>query len=131
MDRSVQKGNRLHFNCIRCNCPVAFSLNEVEEYPLECPECGKTYAFTDPELKKQLHQFVSLCQQIKASEEILSETHIGITVDHRNIRVPFKILLTRFNSQLDLMIGDQPVTIQFRIEPLRDQPQLISEGIPT
>ncbi len=38
------------------------------------------------------------------------------------MKIPFKLLLTRLNSTLDLMVGDDPLTIRFRVEPAKDIP---------
>ena len=42
----------------------------------------------------------------------------------RELKIPYKLLLTRLNSTLDLMVGDRPLTITFRIEPTIDTPLL-------
>jgi hypothetical protein len=66
---------------------------------------------------RQLKKFELLCRQIHHSEEILSNTSVGIFVGDREIKVPYKLLLTRLNSTLNLMMGDRPLAITFRIEP--------------
>jgi len=120
----MQKGHRLEFNCQCCQQPLQFSVFELEKATdgLICPECGLTYDFSDEALREQLRKFENLCNQIRQSEDILSNTAIGITIGDKEVRIPYKILLTRLNSVLDLRIGDRPLSIKFRIEPIEDMP---------
>lgn len=120
----MQKRHKLQFSCQACQNPICFSVFDLDnaESRIHCAECGKKYALNDETLKRQLKKFEALCRQIVESEEILSQTAVGINVGEYQVKVPYKILLTRLNSTLDLMIGNQPLSIAFRIEPLRDLP---------
>lgn len=121
----MQKGHLLEFNCLSCKQPVHFSVIHLDqkEGPISCDCCQKTYAFTDETLKRQLKKFAGLCLQLIESEEILANTAVGIDLHGSHIKIPYKLLLTRLNSSLDLMIGDKPISITFRIEPLKDIPK--------
>lgn len=118
----MQKGHNLQFDCQGCKKPVRFSVFELEQSRahIHCPHCQKTYAFSDATLIRQIKKFEALCRQIRDSEEILSHTAVGIDIADRHIKVPYKLLLTRLSSCLDLVIGNQPVSILFRIEPAKD-----------
>lgn len=118
----MQKKPLLQFNCQGCTHPVSFSVFDLEDRDalLCCSQCKKKYAFNDEILKRQLKKFEALCLQIVDSEEILGDTAIGIDIGEHHVKVPYKLLLTRLNSCLDLVIGDKPLSISFRIEPLRD-----------
>lgn len=120
----MQKGHLLQFKCQSCTQPVHFSIFEIEQQgaPIKCEHCHKKYAFYDETLIRQLKKFEALCRQLIESEEILSNTSVGIDVGEHHVKIPYKILLTRLNSSLDLVIGDQPLSISFRIEPLKDLP---------
>lgn len=121
----MQKGHCLQFDCQACQHPIHFSVFDVEkEGIIKCSECGLIYDFNDEKLRGQLKKFENLCRQIQASEEILSNTSVGIYLGDREIKIPYKLLLTRLNSTLDLMIGNQPLTVTFRIEPVLDTPML-------
>lgn len=102
--------------------PLSVFELEKNQSKIGCPHCEKQYAFTDPTLIRQIKKFEALCRQIQESEEILGQTAVGIDVGDRHIKVPYKLLLTRLSSQLDLLIGGQPVAIRFRIEPAKDLP---------
>jgi len=118
----MQKGRTLHFSCLSCQEPIHFSIFDLEKvkWTLACPSCQKTYALQDEVLMRQLRKFEALCLQLLESEEILSNTAVGIRVGENDVLIPFKILLTRLNSHLDLTMGGHPLRISFRIEPAKD-----------
>lgn len=118
----MQRGHLLQFQCQKCKNPVNFSIFELEnsDEGVICPDCGLIYDFNDESLKRQLRKFEDLCLQIQRSEEILSKASIGIYLGDREIKIPYKLLLSRLNSTLDLTLGDHPLTIVFRIEPTLD-----------
>lgn len=120
----MQKGNLLQFNCKGCKHPVTFSVFELEndKDSFSCPQCSREYLLRDAVLKKQLKLFEDLCLQLIASEEILSHAAIGIDVGEHHVKIPYKLLLTRLNSTLDLIIDGEPLSIMFLIEPLKEGP---------
>lgn len=119
----MQKGHFLQFCCQSCQSPIQFSIFEIEKnQQIPCENCGLQYDFSDEILRRQLRKFENLCRQIQLSEEILSNTSVGIYIGDREVKVPYKLLLTRLNSTLDLMVGDRSLTITFRIEPSIDTP---------
>jgi hypothetical protein len=119
----MQKGHFLQFDCQACHHPIQFSVFDLDKSgSLCCQECHLVYEFNDEKFKRQLRKFENLCRQIQASEEILSDMDIGIYVGDREVKIPYKLLLTRLNSTLNLMVGDRPLTITFRLEPIIDTP---------
>lgn len=120
----MQKGHRLQFKCLGCKELVEFSVFELESenHTLGCVHCNKNYVFNDSNLLRQLKKFENLCRTIKESEEILGLTAVGVDVGNRRVKIPYKLLLTRMSSSLDLKIGGEPVSISFRIEPGKDIP---------
>lgn len=119
---AMQKGNQLQINCLECQHAIYFSVFEIEKEKkaIACSHCEKQYEFSDETLIRQMKKFEALCRQIRDSEEILSSTNVGITIEGKNIKIPYKLLLSRLSSSLDLLIGDKPVSIHFRIEPSKD-----------
>lgn len=117
----MQKGSRLQFTCQACKKPVKFNVFDLEHNKLiRCEHCDKHYHFSDETLIRQIKKFEALCLQIKESEEILSQTAVGIDIGERQIKVPYKLLLTRLSSVLDLTLGDAPLSITFRMEPVKE-----------
>lgn len=117
----MHKGKSLEFHCRECNEPISFSLFEIEkDHPVHCNKCSQSYQFDDPTLIRQLQKFEALCRQIQESEEILGTTAVGIDIGTEQVKIPFKLLLCRLRSCLDLKVGGKPFTISFRFEPLSD-----------
>lgn len=118
----MQKGHHLQFDCISCKEPVRFSLFELEkaETPIACPQCKEEYSLQDDQLKRQLRLFEALCLQLVESQEVLGSSYVGVDIGDKKVKIPYKLLLTRLNSCIDLTIGDQPVSILFRLEPTVD-----------
>jgi hypothetical protein len=119
--KDMQRGPHLAFNCVLCEKPVTFSVWEVHDssYPIICNHCQKKYLFS-ADMLKQLKQFEALCLQIQQSEEILGSTHVAIDIGPYNVKVPYRLLLTRLSSVMNLSIGDKKLEIAFRTEPLID-----------
>ncbi len=122
----MQKGHVLHFDCQKCKKNLDFSIFELKQTNCEisCPECGQAYSFKDENLIRQLQKFEKLCRQIMDSEEILGDVNVGIDIDGLQVKVPYKILLARLGSTLDLKIGNTPLSIDFRMDPLEDFPKI-------
>lgn len=119
----MQKGHTLQFKCINCDFSIAFSVFDLEDQAnICCHGCEKKYAFTDQVLIRQIKKFEALCRQIQDSEEILGSASVGVDVGEYHVKVPYKLLLTRLSSSLDLNMGEHKVSIFFRIEPARDTP---------
>jgi hypothetical protein len=105
-------------NCVSCKKPICFSLLDLEENKLvECSECGKKYGFSGEPLSRQLQKFATLCRAIQDSEEILGNGGVAVSVGGEEVLIPYKILLTRLKSTLDLAVGGEKMLINFRIEP--------------
>ena len=75
---------------------------------------------TDEILKRQIKKFEALCRQIQESQEILGSTHVGVDVGEHHLKIPYKILLSRFTSTLELQMGEKVLSISFRLEPSID-----------
>lgn len=119
----MQRGHSLEFVCESCSEPVRFSIFDLDhQREVKCSKCQKRYLFDDAILIRQLKKFDALCRQIRESEEILGSTAVGIDVGQTQVKIPFKLLLTRLSSCLDLQIGGKPFSIAFRFEPISDTP---------
>ncbi len=113
-----QKGHTLALPCTKCHHHLPFSIFELDKSNglLTCPHCKQTFLFNDPKLLQQLRKFEALCLHIKDAEEILGNTNVGVDVGPHHVKIPYKLLMTRFNSTLNLQLGQEQVTISFRLE---------------
>lgn len=125
----MKKRHALQFLCQSCEHPVTFSIFELESHQvITCSGCQKKYGFTDRDLIRQIQKFSDLCRQLQESEEILGNAAVGVDIGEHHIKIPYKILLTRLTSTLELKIGNQPLSIAFRFEPSKDLPISIVES---
>jgi len=121
----VQVGNNLEFRCIKDGCGelVKFSVFDISRnHSIRCAACGKEYVLGE-ELTGKLDKFERLCRAVNEAEDILSDTNVGINVYSHQVRIPFRLLLTRLNTQLNLTVGGKDIQIQFRVNPSKDMPQ--------
>lgn len=121
----VQVGNNLEFRCIKDGCGelVKFSVfDPSRNNTIRCAACGKEYTFGE-ELVAKLDRFEKLCRAVNEAEDILSDTNVAISVYSHEVQIPFRLLLTRLNTQLNLTVGDKEIQIRFRVSPLKDIPQ--------
>lgn len=118
----MHRTHQLEFACRGCLSPVTFSLLDLDslQQAVRCTHCHAEYHLEDPTLQRQLQLFVALCEQVRASKEILANTAVGIDIAGHSVSIPYNLLLTRFTSTLDLVIGDEKVSIRCRVEPLLD-----------
>lgn len=125
----MQRGPKLHFNCLSCADPIFFTLldSQTQSLPITCSNCKKKYAFSE-DLLRQIKKFEALCLQIQLSEEILGSTSVAIDVGPHHVKVPFRMLLTRLGSVLDLTVAGQKIEILFRTEPLKDFDELLKSS---
>jgi DNA-directed RNA polymerase subunit RPC12/RpoP len=118
--KQLEKGS-FELHCLECKSPVVFSIFELDspQHVVSCPQCSKKYGFAEEGLKKHLKQFASLCLQIQESKDILGNAGVSVSVGKDEVTIPFKILLTRLKSTLDLQMGKEKFSISFRIEPTK------------
>ncbi len=121
----MQVGHQLQFECIACGDAICFSVLDSDEGALQCSNCHKKYAF-DQDIQRQLGHFEALCRQIHTSKEILGNTCVAVTIGDKEIKVPYKLLLTRLSSIMELEIAGKKVEIKFRLEPIKDVSELLS-----
>lgn len=119
----MQRGHSLEFECRQCQKNINFSIFEIDQKDIICPHCSKKYCFDDEVLIRQLKKFEALCRQIRESEEILGGAYVGVDTGDKSVKIPFKLLLTRLSSRLDLKLNQELLPISFRFEPLQDLPK--------
>lgn len=118
--------NNIEFKCVSDNCDefVCLSLKEIENNPtVTCSACGKTYTFNEEFINK-MKKFEKLVLAVKEAEDILGSTNVAISIKGHQIKVPYRLLLTRLNTLITLNIGNREISFRFRIEPLNEQKSL-------
>lgn len=109
----------LEFACVECAEPVSFSaFGPVRG--TTCTTCDRRYAFESESLQAHLRKFEALCRQLHESEDILSQASVAVHVNGQEVKIPFRLLLTRLNSVLTLEIDGKKTEIRFRVDATRD-----------
>jgi hypothetical protein len=122
----VQVGNNLEFRCIKEGCGelVKFSVFDISKnHSIRCAKCDKEYTFGE-ELMGKLSKFEKLCRAVNEADDILSDTNVGINVHSHEVRIPFRLLLTRLNTELNMNVGGKDIQIRFRVNPSKHVPQV-------
>ena len=110
----------IHIPCTHCqqSVDVPFSPHSPLPWVSCCPLCGKQFGIESETLASQICLFTDLCEQMEKSKEILSESCIAVTVGAEEVKIPFKLLLTRLKSTFDLEIDGQKCTVTKRTQTL-------------
>ena len=118
--------NNIEFKCIKGSCDtfLCLSLKDIEKNPtVSCNGCGKSYTFNEEFICK-MKKFEKLVLAVREAEDILGNTNVAINIKGHQIKVPYRLLLTRLNTLITLNIGDKEISFRFRIEPLNEQKSL-------
>ncbi len=121
----------IQIHCTYCGTLVAIPDRPTAKLPwvARCSGCNKQFGIESDVMARQIKQFVALCQQLKASEEILSNSAIAVTVGSVEVKIPFRLLLTRLKSTLDLEVDGKQISISSRTEPLKIGEALAEESL--
>ena len=111
------------FECLSedCNSSVCFNVMELCENHGQtiCPDCHRSYHFEEEFIDK-LKRLRKLILAVKDAEDILGDVNIAVTTMAGEVKIPYRLLMTRLNSIISLNVGDRKVDFNFRIEPLNE-----------
>jgi len=111
------------FACLdeECNSPVCFNVMELRESKgrVSCAACHRGYDF-EPDFLDKLERLRGLIVAVTNAEDILGSVNVAVTTPAGEVKVPYRLLLTRLNTIISLDIGDRIVDFNFRIEPLKN-----------
>lgn len=126
----MASGFDLEFSCTGCEAFVSFPLRISSKLPwtYTCPHCGKVFGI-DSNVARQLKLFVDLSKQLEASKEILSNSSVAVTVGHTEVKLPFKILLTRLRTTFEFYVEGQKIAVSSRVEPAKIAEALTRESL--
>lgn len=109
------------FDCIAADCArtVEFNLMSLNENggQVACPHCHSPYRF-DAKFRQKLEKLRHLVLAVQDAQDILGDCHVSINTPVSEVKVPYRLLLTRLNTLISLKVGDQVIDFNFRIEPL-------------
>lgn len=132
ISRSLQLSGlgKVEFHCVQGKCQGTvifemFSLKGGDK--IQCPDCHNEYYFNQ-DLIAKLKKFYQLISAVRDAQDILMNTNVCITVDNHEVKIPYRLLLTRMNTLLTLQIGDHHIDFKYRVEPLREADQALMQS---
>ncbi len=112
----------IDFNCMEDDCDevIQFNLMQLKESNglLKCPGCHRQYEFADSLFISKLSKLRNLLLAVKEAEDILGDVNVGVTTMNGEVKIPYRLLLTRLNTMITLDVGGKKVDFHFRVEPL-------------
>ncbi|MFO7821625.1 MAG: hypothetical protein R6V56_06200 [Lentisphaeria bacterium] len=105
-----------------CESVIKFNILDLEESNgrVTCPVCHREYDFDRPFLQK-LERLRNLILSVREAEDLLGDVNVAITTSTDEVRIPYRLLLTRLNTIISIDIGGRQVDFNFRIEPLNEE----------
>lgn len=113
---------KIEFKCIKdsCNSLVSFSINEIEnDGTVECSTCRKGYSF-HPDFVDKMRRFSRLVEAVQDAKDILGNVNVAVAVGEQEVKIPYRLLLTRMNTLITLKMDEGEITFKFRVEPLKE-----------
>jgi hypothetical protein len=118
-DVQYSDANHIELQCVACDSTLSFSLLALEpDARLTCASCGKQYVFNEALLDK-IKRFERLLHAVYEARDILGDANVGIAFKDEEVRVPYRLLLTRLNTMLTLSVNGNDTVFRFRVEPLQ------------
>lgn len=111
----------IDFDCVDCGKTVMFNLMTLKDAKgqVQCGECHRPYKFGRPFLGK-LEKLRNLVLAVQDAEDILGDCEVAIQTAVDEVRIPYRLLLTRLNTLISLEVGGRTIDFNFRVEPLND-----------
>ena len=113
--------NHIEFKCTGCGSKISFSILKMEhDEVLTCNECSKKYFFNEKFLD-QIVRFEKLLEAVHNVRDMLDTTNVAIAFGDEEVKIPYRLLLTRLNTMLTLKMDGKETIFRFRVEPLNLQ----------
>ncbi|EKD27656.1 MAG: hypothetical protein ACD_79C00644G0002 [uncultured bacterium] len=113
---------KIEFKCInsKCDSTISFTITDIENNDtLVCSSCSKSYAFHH-EFVDKMRRFSKLIDAVQDAKDILGDTNVAIDVKGQEVKIPYRLLLTRMNTLITLKMEDGEISFKFRVEPLNE-----------
>jgi hypothetical protein len=116
-DNQPQLVAKIDFDCQTeaCETSIQFNLMGLKENggQVVCQKCHSPYQF-DREFLTKLQKLRNLVIAVHDAEDIIDETNVAVTTPAGEVKLPYRLLLTRLNT----IITIQGINFNFRVEPL-------------
>lgn len=104
-----------------CGHTVQFDLMSLKAAKglASCGNCHRPYQFEQAFLDK-LEKLRCLILAVQDAGDILDECNVSVTTPAGEVKIPYRLLLTRLNTLISLEAGGKTMDFNFRVEPLND-----------
>ncbi len=113
----------IDFDCIEDNCgnTIQFDLLTVQDDKgkINCTNCHKIYKFEQDFLNK-LNKLRVLIIAVQDAEDILGDCNVSVVTPAGDVKIPYRLMLTRLNTLISLNLKGKKLDFNFRVEPLND-----------
>ena len=118
-DAAPQMRANVDFACLdeECKSVVRFNVMELRKSKgsVSCPSCHREHQF-DAAFLDKLERLRRLILAVMDAEDILGDASVAVTTLAGEIKVPYRLLLTRLNTIITLEIAGKKVDFNFRVE---------------
>jgi len=108
------------FDCLNAECDGVLRFSRVEaldDQPLVCPGCGRTYSLP-PELREKIRLLDQLLRDLQRARPILGRTSVAVNLEEHEVKIPYYLLLTRLTSELALDLEGGEIKLRCFFTPL-------------
>ena len=113
----------IDFDCIEkdCEATIYFNLLNLKKNAgkVSCSHCHKLYQF-DKKFIGKLEKLRILILAVRDAEDILGDCNISIVTPAGDVKLPYRLLLTRLNTLISFKCNGKELEFNFRVEPLND-----------
>ena len=112
------------FDCIEedCGSTIKFNLLELsgDTKNIACTNCHRIYEFEKDFIAK-LEKLRVLILSVRDAEDILDDCDVAIVTPAGEVKLPYRLLLTRLNTLISLDCHGKKLMFNFRVEPLNEE----------
>lgn len=109
------------FDCLTADCgkTITFNLMALRERAgqVTCAHCHTPYQF-DGDFLRKLEKLRVLVAAVQDAGDILGDCNVVINVPAGEVRIPYRLMLTRMTTLITLQVGERRIDFNFRVEPL-------------
>lgn len=112
---------QVDFDCIEPDCGVEIQFNLLDltgqAGSVQCRKCHRLYQF-DRQFLSKLEKLRILILAVRDAEEILGDCNVAVTTPAGEVKIPYRLLLTRLNTLISVDLNGTKLDFNFRVEPL-------------
>ena len=121
--RKPQMSAQIEFDCVENSCEnnIKFNLLDLKKNSgrITCSDCRRLYQL-DKDFLQKLEKLRLLILAVRDAEDILGDCNIAIVTPAGEVKLPYRLLLTRLNTLVSFDCNGKKLEFNFRVEPLNN-----------